>query len=374
MSLILPGGGFRILVVDASELFHPRLDNETTTDLGLESVEVRRLTRWQALNDLRTEVSEARLSLLLVHSSRLSWQTYRLLRCFKGFSFRYLLIAPTVIPLAPPTEASGRPFEFIADLVGRFMRMELKTAIVARMPRRYLGVSAARYIVHTCGACDGFNQLVSSETTPILAHTYDYDLIRPTLREPTMPGSSDTAVFIDQSLHSHPDIPTANLNLSLNVAHYYARLSVLFDKVEEALGLNVKIALHPRADLDESRRLYGNRPVQHGNTKEMINDCQLVIAHHSAAIGIAVALGKAILLITFKELFETTQFHRSLYYGLSKELGIPFIRFENIDTMYLEGLPAVDHEKYNSYVLNYLKHPLSPDRDLWQIVEERALA
>jgi len=198
------------------------------------------------------------------------------------------------------------------------------------------------------------------------AHHYDYDHFL-SLGAAPKPGSK-TAVFLDQDLAWHPDFAVANLKPPVTAKRYFSALHAFFETIEQRLGLEVVIALHPRARYsDANHPLAGHRMIK-GVTAELVRDAQLVLAHDSNSVAFAVLWEKPTVFLTSDELARSHMATQMA--GRAALLGAPLANIDQIrpEEITPETWLHFDESAYADYKRTYLKMPGSADRPLWEIV------
>jgi len=160
------------------------------------------------------------------------------------------------------------------------------------------------------------------------------------------------AVFLDIYLPFQSDLALVGMQ-PINSVRYYADLNRLFDGLERKYGIEIVIALHPKAlyQNDEfcGRRLFSN------STPEIVRDAEFVICHTSTSVSYAVLYYKSVL-VTYTDDIEM---HYSANLmpqirALSKSLSATMInasRFEEVD---LPNLAPPDNFLYASYKSQYV--------------------
>jgi hypothetical protein len=213
-------------------------------------------------------------------------------------------------------------------------------------------------------------QKVGAERT-LLVHSFDYDIY---LKEREL-SSQDArvppyAVFVDQDYCFHPDFLYRDGSFLATPERYFPALCNGLRTISEALGLQVKIAAHPRAGYKHKERDYFQRiPVEYGRTAELIKGSSLVVCHDSTAIHFAVLFNKPIIFVTTGELIPA--FEGKAIDQVASELSKTAI---NLDTdlrkIDWQAQMSVDAEKYAEFKSKYIKIAGTPERPMWDIVIE----
>ena len=197
---------------------------------------------------------------------------------------------------------------------------------------------------------------------PISGHALDYDLF---LQHPPVAERESIAVFLDQCFPFHPDFQVIKSKSPVTEERYYPSLCAFFDKLEQASGLRVVIAAHPRAPKDKD--LFAGREVARGQSLELTQRAALVLAHTSTAVNFAVMYHTPLLFLNTAELNAR---QGAIIAELAGELNAPCLNVDALPSRWadaLERMPVPD-KAYAAYAARYIKEPGSPDLPFWQIL------
>ena len=362
--------GHEIEVWDLSEVIHPQLDNRRSATPLDRTLTYRTFNSWCDVNLHASWLKAADLVVFLVHSYKVSRASFRALRLISRLNVPYLLLAPALYPVHD-SPAPVPLMDRIKALKRRFSEVEVLNSILARIPRSWLGIAPARFVVFNgLASCTG-NDLIGSTTRPIHGHTHDLEMIRAHAGEGQ---KQQLAVFLDVFMPHHPDMQVERGRVVPKADDYYAVMRRFFDAFEAATDLSVVIAAHPRADYTATDPRFGGRSVRFGETAQLIASSQMVIAHHSTAIGMAVALRKPIFLTATGDILRALWRERPAFNGFASALGIRLHVLDGPEPLDLKVPLKVEAEKYSRYERLYLKHPFAEDRPLWDIVEDAITA
>lgn len=179
-------------------------------------------------------------------------------------------------------------------------------------------------------------------------------------------------LFLDQNLPFHPDFKELGRKQPASAEKYFPALCNFFDCLEQAVGLPIIIAAHPRAAYAQPNYSgpdwFGGRTLVSGKTLPLIVDSALVLCHTSTALNFAVIVGKPVLHLTSREL-EFTEGHiiRSMATHLHTRIiniDEPPKQFE----LYKAASMQADAAAYAHYFHNYIKEAGSPEKPFWQIL------
>lgn len=358
--------GHEVTVLDFSNLIHPKISHDQSKAVRIFGLTLRVLESRADLKAEKETFAESDLIFFLIQSQGLSRATYSVLTMIAETGTPYLIQASALYPGATMKMAEMPFWKSARDCLVRLRKMDLVNSIVARLPRTWLGIPEAAYVIYNGLASRRKNNLVGPRTKPVNAHTMDFDIYLRQGENSVEPKNQ--AVFIDQFLPYHLDFRILKAEGAIDSNRYYGCLRALFDRIEKDLQLEVVIASHPRSDYERYKGVFGDRLIHHGNNAAEIARSRLVLAHYSTAIGFAVMFRKPIMLLTSQELYEHHPFHKFVYDGFSRELGVPLHFFDDPNAVDLSDAMSIDDDLYDSYIRNYIKAPGSPAGYLWDIV------
>ena len=192
-------------------------------------------------------------------------------------------------------------------------------------------------------------------TSIIQMNSFDYSqYLRGLVKEQSKVAG---AVYLDTGIPAFPsDFLLMGQKELLQVDTWYPSLNKFFDFVEEALSLDVEVAVHPKHIGREHADLFSSRNVLIGNTWSSVASRRLVIATFSTAISFAVCFDKPLILV-WSDLIESGVDARkkSFIENFAKETGAKIF---SIDREYTEqelrDALVIDHAKRESYKRKYL--------------------
>jgi hypothetical protein len=250
----------------------------------------------------------------------------------------------------------------------RLRHMNLKNSIVSRLSPKMLNIPAAKYALVPCAEETSIagNSLVGPQTRIVPLHTADYEafLNSGLLTAMRTPQKINKAVFVDQNTPYHVDYNEINARKIVPDA-YYRQLRAAFDAIEDTTGIQIEIAQHPRATYEKNDPRFGGRPIYIGRTMEMIAESDLVLTHHSTAIGLAILMKKPVAFLVSKELYQRHPADRACFDALCKEVGSPLRFMDQIGEDLIDGLFNVDPDLYDRYAARYLRHTDAQDAPYW---------
>lgn len=209
---------------------------------------------------------------------------------------------------------------------------------------------------------------VPSNCPIIWAQSFDYEKAR-ILDASSGHQEFAGAVFLDQNLGYHPDQAHSSLQSPVDVNRYYPQLREVFEVLERH-GLDVSIALHPKAVSDDVGNLFGKRRVVRGSSQQLLRGASLVLCHASASVSYAVIWRKPVLFLSSNEL------ERSWYHGhiheMARILKRPILNIDELGSIPAHDLRSmidrpVDESAYAEYEERFIRSKYSPDGGLWEI-------
>jgi hypothetical protein len=202
----------------------------------------------------------------------------------------------------------------------------------------------------------------------IKAHNYDYDKY---LLADTIDQFADEKyiLFIDEDMAYHSDFIYQNVSSPVKPEVYFPTMRNALGYIADQLECSIKIATHPRSNYTGERSdAYGNIPIYHGITAELIKSAYLVIGHTSTSLQLAVLYKKPILFVT------TNEIQNSGYQLFIDEYARVLHRnIVNLDTT-LTGTDwsqylQVSNKIYESYFFNYIKFANTDEKYSLEIIQ-----
>lgn len=198
----------------------------------------------------------------------------------------------------------------------------------------------------------------------ILAHNLDYDNFLEISRNcKSKENISKNLLFLDEDFPYHPDFFRLGISPELDIK-YFTEMSECLNKLGEILNLKTFIKLHPRANIEKSSKLY-NIDIAYEDTAKLVANSDLVIAHCSTSIQLAVLFYKPIILLIPDKLPENSIYKLNINY-FRNELGVPCIRTNEIKK--IKEIPLVNFEKYDKYKEKFIKIKGSEEKYSWEII------
>lgn len=201
----------------------------------------------------------------------------------------------------------------------------------------------------------------------IYAHSTDYETYLESKKK--IKKNKKFAIFLDEMLPNAPDYNLFNINEPVDYHQYWSEISKTLKKLEKKLKLKIIICLHPKNT--KKNKYIKSFIVKIGSTSDLVQDCSLVIMHSTTAINYAIINKKPILFLNSKNYVWLTD--RINFFQKQINGAILFLEKNfNIEINDLDAF-SLDKKKYKLYLENYIKHPLSKNERLGEIVAKLAL-
>lgn len=211
-------------------------------------------------------------------------------------------------------------------------------------------------------AIAGAQSRLKNPNALILGSTEDYVIAKNTEVIKDLKDEAYIA-YLDLGEGYHPD------NNYLGVPHdkmdfdaYYAALNRYMDALEAFHKMPVKVACHPRLDLELCKKLFNGRDLYHYQTAALTKGATYAFTTYSTSISFAVIFNKPIRLVLTPESNQDPRIHRDVH-GLADALGVePLLVGGALSPEELAfELPAAN---YKTYMDNFIK-AAEDDSDVW---------
>lgn len=226
-----------------------------------------------------------------------------------------------------------------------------------------------KYIDRTYVAVSGYRtyqnalSLTSSENI-IKVHSFDYDQY---ISAESKSLQSGIAVFLDEDMPYHSDFIYNNIPSVVSAELYFQSIKHFFSVIEKQMRVKCVIAAHPRSNYNGDRSwCYRSYQIEKNNTSLLIQQADVVIAHSSASIQLAVIYDKPVILITTDEIMQTS-YHKYIE-EFSKELGCSIINVDKVKKSDKITIEEIDHKKYAQYKYSHITMLKQNTERLWDII------
>ena len=214
----------------------------------------------------------------------------------------------------------------------------------------------------------GFYELRKTKPSQkiIFAHNLDYDIFLKNKKTKNFKNKTNSLLFLDEDFPCHIDYLRTGKKPISDENKYYKDISLLLNTLSKSLCLNPLVKLHPRANVQKCSKLY-EVPISISNTIDLIYGSDLILAHCSTAIQLAVLCYKPIILVVPNELNKNSLWN-NLIESFALKLNLRVIKVNQINKA--KTIPFVDKEKYKSYINNYVKISRSLEAYSWELITE----
>ncbi len=200
----------------------------------------------------------------------------------------------------------------------------------------------------------------------IFAHNLDYDIFLKNQKSRIPLIKTKSLLFLDEDFPCHVDYIRTGKKPINDEKKYYKDISFLLKNLSRSLNLNPIVKLHPRANVEKCSSLY-DVPISTSNTVKLIFESDLVLAHCSTSIQLAVLCYKPIILIMPNEL-NRKSYWAKLIEIFALKLNLQIIEVDHINR--IKYIPSVDKEKYKNYISDYIKTPNSLKSYSWELITD----
>jgi hypothetical protein len=205
---------------------------------------------------------------------------------------------------------------------------------------------------------------LSDRTEVVWAHNYDFDKF---LDFSDDGSKKKTIAYLDQGIGHNQDEFLAKKSGARISTLDYPSLNKFFDHVEEATGLEVVIAGHPRMSIEHTQNRFPNRRVTHDKTFETVTNSAFVLAHWSTSSQIGIMAKKPVVFIYSNSLKSTGHHEHAL--NLAQQLNnTPMNIDEEFDKEIFQENLNVSEESYKLFLDKFVKKRGTPHKKVWQIL------
>ena len=209
----------------------------------------------------------------------------------------------------------------------------------------------------------GPNSLSIFEGKVIKGHTLDYDLFLNEKNNKKKSLNSPYILFLDENNPFHSDWEILKEKNPFDANIYFKELNLIFKKISNKLKLDILIQAHPKANKKQLEKYY-NFPLSNLNTASSIKNADLILAHSSTAIQLAVLFKKPIILIESSEI-KKHKLSRGYLNSFSSLLDLSKIDKENVN--FIKEIPVLNNKKYNNFKYEFVKFKGSPSKFNYEI-------
>lgn len=192
-------------------------------------------------------------------------------------------------------------------------------------------------------------------------HTLDYDFaLRP---RPGQDPDHPYIVFLDQMGPLHPDLLLLGEDFGVDVATYGAMVCRGLAHLEQDLGIEAVIAVHPRAAPGVMEPCYGGRRLIYGDTAQLVANAEVVITQASTSIGLAAVFRRPVVVMNSTKFYLESQMYAN---AIAQALEADVLDLDAVELPRLS--PGVTEDAYQEYVEQFVKRRGTPELPFWSIV------
>lgn len=259
----------------------------------------------------------------------------------------------------------------LVDIVKRLPNINLIDSLIARLPRRWLGIPFADFTLYSGEKSQMLNVHAGAQTRRLFVHSMDYDRFLGVQAKNHSP--KDIAVFLDEYLPYHRDIVGVNAEPPEDPEHYYHCMRQFFDRIETELGLKVVVAASPRSNYEDHPGVFGDRLIVKGETDRLIAESRLVVGHRSTSIAMAVMFRKPILIVaTCRQ--SQHWWHEVALRSYAESLGRPLMLLDTDQTIAFDDAFIVDDAAYDRFLRDFVKIPGTAEKPFWHSALDAIIA
>lgn len=200
--------------------------------------------------------------------------------------------------------------------------------------------------------------LKNSRGRSIKIHEVDYDLYLQESRADKTNVENPYLLFLDEDCVFHSDFIYRNIPNPCSADIYFPEVNKALNDLAINLQLKPVVQLHPRARVEQSGKYY-NAEISKRTTASAIRDSDLIVAHASTAIQLAVLFKKPILLLETKQYKQLTLAYNVLL-SFQQILKCEVIDAES--ACGIKKLPIINQPAYEAYQAKYIKVPGTPEK------------
>jgi hypothetical protein len=265
--------------------------------------------------------------------------------------------------------------------LSRFIRQPSQSIgliLIKLLPFQVLGIRPAKF-AFIPGLESSLPKLVSRKTDIIHSCSFDFNLYLDSIDSGKLDNGLNAdkeqfIVFLDEFLPFHPDYLSANVASPCAPELYYPALVSFFEAIESKLGCEVVVAAHPRSSYEHRPDYFGGRKIFFGKTHQLVKQSKGVITHGSTSVSFAVIYKKPIFFTSLEVIRQYRGYPLHAFYeSMAQSLGKKLIILDQPLDVDWQSEIIVDLDAYGRYLDLYVKSPLAPERNSWQIFADYVL-
>mgnify|MGYP001211586361 CR=1 FL=1 len=227
--------------------------------------------------------------------------------------------------------------------------------IIKRLTIKYFKYCDRPDIYFSGGYLSKKSYLAKSTKNLIEAHNFDYDRFLEFKNNKHNQLKKNLATFIDQDMCFHLDQYVRLSKPHATPDEYYPSINKFFNFLLQSKKINTQISLHPRSNPNRNYTKYFRKnKISEFSNLENIFQSDLIIAHYSTSIQLAVLLYKPIIFITTDQI-EKTEISGYIEH-FANTLGKKSININHdLKNINWKNEFKVNKKKYEEYIYNYVK-------------------
>ena len=367
---ILESNGFDVQVWECSALLHAAYSKSYVPPDPHESERLIKVTSYRQLETLAAQLDA---QAVIIEPRCRGKRFHRILRILMRAKAKYGQIDFGLQP------GHNRLFEksFFGRLVSRVVTVltkpeTLMDRIYMKIPDRLKGLRPFDFLILGGGKAIAKRnyEIDPAKTKWVWTHTLDYDLyLEMKSEQDSEESTGDYIVYLDSYLPFHPTWQIMGKPAPVSPDRFYGQLRILFEYLEEQLGLPVIIAAHPRSKYHEMKEdHFGGRTLKFGETARLVKGARLSIGHFSTSNSYNVLYRKPVICVTTDEL-EASQFSGYVE-SMANMLGGQALNIDHNTQPDLKRYLNIPKENYRAFHDQFIKKRGTPDVSCWQIVSD----
>ena len=304
---------------------------------------------------------------IIISFVHINYKTYKFFKIISKYNFVYVKLLLNIIPDLNYTKKSL--LKRLLNLRAKNILFILKNYYFEFFKSKKIKLNSPNYIIlsGSYGLKHPQYKFSDKNTKHIWAHSYDYDNFLNVNKYYINSRKSDYAVFYDSPYPLFKnDIFIEGIENKLTIEKFYPSICNFFSYIENKLNIKIIIASHPASN-HKNNNIYGGREIIKNKTAELTKFSKFVILRNTTAICYPVLWNKPFIFYTSDELNSS----KFMFNNLKNFTNFFSKESFNIDGNYkkidLDRELITDKEKYNSYIMNFIKYKKHNEHNLWKI-------
>lgn len=357
------------------------------SDKGHEFLQTAYIKKISSYLELETEIRQRASTAIFIDCinglAGFRWQSRHIFKLFKKYNIQYFIVEIGSLPLQVKVNSKQiiNKLKKVLQIKKLFIFLKWKLGkMLVDWQVKYFHqfqLPAKIFVGHTELLQSYLKRYNLGQDCIVPIHSFDYDRYlhyqnNQTSQEQVMPNPNKdkgTCVFLDQALIQHSDFGKSISFCPVSAQKYFPSINKFFDKLEQLTGLNVVIAVNPRAQYDKTPNIFGDRLLIKDKTLELVAQSSLVLVHNSTAVNFAVLFNKPILLLKTTEMLNAYGFS-TLIDNMASALGVKTICIDHDDDINNAGLHhfANWERNFSNYKYKYVMTKDLAHKTTWEFV------